>query len=135
MDPITLILSTVGTIVNKIFPDKTESEKQRFILELQKQLSETDILKSQLEINKAEAANPNRKWVSWRELIGYICAFSFGWTYLLQPVITYCVVIAGYPAPNLPALDMTQLMLLLGTMLGVGGLKSYEAVKSITKTK
>lgn len=119
--------------MNKIWGNKDDELKRQFILEMQKELSVSDILKKQLDINIAEASNPNRKYPTWRELIGYICAFSFGWTYLLQPMITYIVVISGHPSPNLPALDMTQLMYLLGTMLGVGSLQAYRDVKGLKK--
>ncbi len=119
--------------MNKIWGNKDDELKRQFLLELQTQLNTTDLIKSQLQINQAEASNPNRKYITWRELIGYICAFSFGWTYLLQPMITYVVVVLGFTAPSLPALDMSQLMMLLGTMLGVGGLKTFERVKGVTQ--
>lgn len=119
--------------MNKLWGNKDDELKRQFIIEMQQQLASSDILKKQLDINIAEANNPNRKWITWRELIGYICALSFGWTYLLQPVVTYLVVVSGHPAPMLPALDMTQLMMLLGTMLGVGSLKTYEKVKGVSK--
>lgn len=133
MDPISLIGGLVTTLLGKFFPDKDTQLKQQFVLELQTRLGELDIAKGQLEINKAEASAPNRSWITWRELIGYCCAFSVMWTYCLQPFMTYFVVLYSGQAPNLPELDMSQLMMLLFTMLGMGGMSMYEKVKGVKK--
>jgi hypothetical protein len=133
VDVVTTIGGLVNTLLSKFFPDKDAQQKQAFILELQARLGELDLAKGQIDINKAEAENPNRTWITWRELLGYMCVAAFGWSYLLQPVLTFLIVTAGYPRPDLPALDMAQLTMLLLTMLGYTGLRTIEKVKGVTK--
>ena len=81
----------------------------------------------QLEVNKAEAGNPNRAWPSWREAVGYICAAAFGWAFVLQPVMVFVLTAAGKPI-DLPDLDLAQIMPVLLGMLGLSVSRSYEKV-------
>lgn len=138
MDPITSIISLVTAAVSRIWPDKTEAGKiqaeliqQQLSAELQIDLANLDLNKQQIQVDKEEANNPNRKWISWREMIGYACAFAVIWTYLLQPVLLFLLLTFNHPITNLPQLDMGQLMFLLCSMLGIGGMKSFEKVKGV----
>jgi hypothetical protein len=133
MDPVSLVIGLASNILNKLWGNKDDELKRQFILELQDKLNDTDLAKGQLEVNKQEAANPNRTWMTWRELAGYVCVAAMTWAYVLQPMLTYVVVISGYPAPQLPELDTTSLMMILGTMLGMGSMKSFEKVKGVKK--
>lgn len=133
MDPITQIIGLATTILNKIWGNKDDELKRKFILELQEKVGELNLAQKQIDVNQAEASNPNRKWVTWRELLGYFCVAAFGWVYLIQPVLIFIIVTAGYSAPILPELDVAQLMMLLLTMLGSVGFRTYEKVKGVTK--
>lgn len=135
LDPLTGIAELANSIVSRIWPDKTEVQKQQFALELQKLLSQSSLLTKQMDVNAAEAANPNRTWITWRESVGYICATAFGWFYVVQPVLTYFYVITGHPVPILPTFDMASLMSLLAGMLGIAGLKTYEKVQATADNK
>lgn len=133
MNPLELILGTVGTIINKIWPDKTEVEKQKFLLELQEQLNQTELAKGQLEVNREEAKNGNL-WVSgWRPAVGWVCASAFAWSFLGQPLVSYFVALSGHPIPAFPALDTGSMLTVLMGMLGLGGFRTYEKVKGLTK--
>jgi hypothetical protein len=39
----------------------------------------------------------------------------------------------GYPVPALPEFDMASLMTVLGGLLGLGGLRTFEKYKGVTK--
>lgn len=133
MEPITAIIGLATTIMNKVWGNKDDELKQQFILELQTRLGELDIAKKQIDVNIAEASNPNRKWMTWRELLGYVCVAAFTWVYVLQPIFIFFLVVFGAPKPVLPELDVAQLMMLLMTMLGAYGFQSYEKVKGARK--
>jgi hypothetical protein len=133
VDIVSIIGGLVNNLLSKFFPDKTEQAKQAFILELQAQLGELELTKSQLAINQAEASNPNRTWATWRELAGYVCVCAITWAYVLQPLLLFLFAAAGHPIKesDLPKIELDQLILILGTMLGVGGLKTIEKVKGV----
>lgn len=125
------IISIIGTIFDRVLPDKNREDKQKFLQEIQHELNQTELAKSQLEVNKEEASNPNRKWLSWRELTGYICALAVGWQYLVYPFLDWFVRLYGLtPVPPVQ-LDMAQLSFLLCGMLGLSVSKSYEKSKGL----
>jgi hypothetical protein len=59
---------------------------------------------------------------------------------LLLPIILYLKILiifgasfAGATLPELPEFDMGTLLTVLGGMLGIGGLRTYEKQKGLTK--
>lgn len=124
------IVGLVTTIIGRIWPDKSESQKLQFAKELQQALIESDLAKGQMEINKAEAANDNLFVSGWRPWIGWVCGLAFAWQYVVCPVLTFLIVAAGYPAPIMPELGIEAMMPVLLGMLGLGGLRTYEKLKN-----
>ena len=88
---------------------------------------------AQMAINKEEAASGSLFKGGWRPCIGWICGIAFGYHFVLQPVIIFIVVLIGMDIPELPSFDMGTLLTVLGGMLGIGGLRTYEKQKGLTK--
>ena len=65
--------------------------------------------------------------------IGWLCAIAFGYHFVFQPVIIFVVALVGIEIPELPEFDMGTLLTVLGGMLGIGGLRTYEKQKGLTK--
>lgn len=117
------ILSLLGTVLpkvlNRLLPgeDETIAAKRLEIqAALQQELAQVNL--AQLQINMAEAAAPGRTWMTWREILGYICAVAVGYHFVIQQVLAFFCNLFGHPA-ILPSLDMTGLMTILSAMLGV----------------
>jgi hypothetical protein len=55
------------------------------------------------------------------------------WHFVLAPITIFGFSYAGVEAPELPAFDMDSLMTVLLGMLGLGGLRTVEKVKGLTK--
>ena len=53
--------------------------------------------------------------------------------FVLNPIILFGAGWANVEIPELPAFDMDSLMTVLLGMLGLGGLRSYEKSKGLTK--
>jgi len=133
MDPVSAIIGLVSTVLNKVWGNKDDQLKRQFILELQEKLGELDLAKAQVAVN-AEEAKHESLWVSGaRPFIMWVCGCSFAWQFLVQPIVTYVVVITGYPAPVLPVFDFYALNTILMGLLGLGALRSYEKVKGVNK--
>ena len=90
-------------------------------------------LLAQLEINKAEAASGSLFKGGWRPAVGWVCALAFAYHYLLQPLLVFILTASGVDLPELPSFDMSTLLTVLGGLLGIGGLRSYEKTKGLTK--
>ena len=67
------------------------------------------------------------------KVIGWVCGVAFAYHFVLQPIILFAVTAYGLEIPALPEFDMTSLMTVLGGMLGIGGLRTYEKQKGLTK--
>lgn len=94
---------------------------------------------AQLAVNAEEAKSTNLFVSGWRPSIGWICALSFAITFVLMPIIqsiaVYYTAFSGeyIDLSGLPVLDMSTIMPVLLGMLGLGGLRSYEKTKGVTR--
>lgn len=136
LDPITAGINAVATIIDKIFPDKTEAEKAKlrmFELQQQGQLEELKLtfqgIFEQLKINANEALHQSIFVAGWRPFVGWICGVALGYNYIAMPLIVWTVKCFYPEAPAMPELDLTELLVLLGGMLGIAGLRSREVVQ------
>ena len=92
-----------------------------------------ELAKGQLEINKAEASHRSIFVAGWRPFVGWTCGVALAWHFVLAPFIIFGSAYAGVPLPELPQFDMSSLLTVLMGMLGLGGLRSFEKVKGLTK--
>lgn len=123
-DPITAVADLAGTVINKIWPDKTEAERAQLA-------AAVAIVQGQLQVNQAEAASPSVFVAGWRPAIGWVCGGALAYTYLLYPILMWAAAI-WWPNLSPPKLGNDGMLyeLLLG-MLGLGGLRTFEKVKGV----
>lgn len=118
----------ITSILDKFFPNQTEIK--RADIELKKTAIEAEIkmfaekaglLRGQMETNTAEAANPNRKWVTWRECLGYILVVAIGYQWILLPIISLIAQFSNYPLDlnKLFTIDILDIIYLMCGMLGL----------------
>lgn len=132
IDPITAISNTVTTIIDKIFPDANQAALAKLELAKMQLKGDLDLVLSQLEINKKEAEHPSVFVSGWRPFIGWVCGCSFAYKFLLGPLIEQISVAYGYNWPTVN-IDMEAMLYILGGMLGLGGLRTYEKVKGVAR--
>lgn len=128
------VADLIETGINKIWPDKTETQKaeaKQLMAQLEGAL---ELQKAQIEVNAKEAQS-NSLWVSgWRPGIGWACAGGFAWVYVLQPAATWVSAALGHPVV-LPNVDMTSMYPVMLGMLGLGGMRSFERLKGVDTTR
>lgn len=123
LDPLTAALDVGKSIIDRIWPDKSEEEKQRLAGVLA-------LLQGQLEVNKAEAANPSVFVSGWRPFIGWVCGCACAWNWIGLPVAKIAAAYFGHQIAMAPA-DLSEMMPVLMGMLGLGALRSYEKVQGV----
>ena len=123
-DPLTAGIDLASNIVNKLWPDKSEQEKQQLAAALQ-------IVQGQLDTNKAEASSSSVFIGGWRPFIGWTCGAALAYTYVGYPVLVWaCTLWAHGVTP--PVLGNNQMLYeLLFGMLGMGALRTFEKVKGV----
>ena len=92
-----------------------------------------ELSKSQIEVNKMEAQSGHWFVASWRPFIGWVCGVALAWHFVLAPFVIFFTAMFGVTMPPLPEFDMGSLMTVLMGMLGLGGLRTFEKYKKITK--
>jgi|TARA_X000001382_G_scaffold128481_1_gene118276 hypothetical protein len=133
MSLITSLIGPVTGILDKVIEDKDQKAKLAHEIATMSDTHAQQALLAQLEINKAEAASGSLFKGGWRPAVGWICAIAFGYHFVLQPLIIFVVTIIGVDIPDLPEFDMSTLLTTLGGLLGIGGLRTYEKQKGLTK--
>ena len=133
MSIIASLIGPVSGILDKVIPDSDMKAKLAHEIATMSDTHAQQALLAQLEINKAEAASGSLFKGGWRPFVGWICGFALLYHFILCPLILFIVAISGSEIPALPEFDMGSLMTVLLGMLGIGGLRSYEKTKGLTK--
>lgn len=138
MFPWDSITGLITDVINKIWPDKTESEKAKAALQqalLDGRLKEIELqfdnALQQISVNKTEASNTSIFVAGWRPFVGWVCGSAFAWSFVFQPLFTWVILATNSKIPTLPVLDLSQMMPVLLGMLGLGAYRTVEKVKGI----
>jgi hypothetical protein len=106
-----------NTVINKVWPDKTEAEKQQLAAAVQ-------LVQGQLEINKVEAASSSVFVSGWRPFIGWVCGAACAWNWIGLPILRMYV-------PDLTPANLTEMMPVLMGLLGLGALRTVEKINGV----
>ena len=127
------LIAPVSALLNKFIPDADERAKLAHDIATMSQKHAQELAKGQLEINKEEAKHRSLFVAGWRPFLGWILAAAMGWHFVFAPMTMFICSYAGIVIPELPTFDMDSLMTVLLGMLGLGGLRTAEKIKGITK--
>ena len=122
------VVGIAGKVLDKFIQDKDLKAKLQH--EMDMQLHNANL--AQIDVNKAEAASGSIFKGGWRPFVGWVCGVAMLYHFLLQPIIVFTLSAAGITF-DLPQFDMGSLMTILMGLLGLGGLRSFEQQKGITK--
>lgn len=114
-------LATV--VIGKIWPDKSEAEKQQLA-------AAVSLVQGQIAINQVEASNPSVFVSGWRPAIGWVCGAACAWNWVGLKIALFVAAYLGHPLVLQPA-DIGEMMPVLLGMLGLGGLRTYEKVSRV----
>ena len=133
MSIIASLIGPVSGILDKFVEDKDQKAALAHEIATMSDSHAQQALLAQLEINKAEAASGSLFKGGWRPFIGWTSGVAFAYHFVLQPLLVFVLTASGVVLPDLPEFDMSTLLTVLGGMLGIGGLRSYEKTKGLTK--
>jgi|TARA_R100000988_G_C3989536_1_gene161814 hypothetical protein len=133
MSVLTSLVGPVTGLLDKFIEDKDQKAALAHEIATMGEKHSQEALLAQLEINKAEAASGSLFKGGWRPFVGWTCGIAFAYHFVLQPLLIFVFAYIGLETPDLPAFDVGTLLPVLGGMLGIGGLRSYEKTKGLTK--
>lgn len=133
LDPVSALIDVGGKVIDRIWPDPTAAAQAKLELFKLQQSGELQQIAGQLEINKVEAASADAFTSRWRPFIGWICGCALAYTYLVYPLLMWAGAL-WFPNVKPPVLGNDGMLyeLLLG-MLGLGGLRTYEKVRGVSR--
>ena len=133
MSVLTSLVGPVTGLLDKFIEDKDQKAALAHEIATMGEKHSQEALLAQLEINKAEAASGSLFKGGWRPFVGWTCGIAFAYHFVLQPLLIFIFAYIGLETPDLPQFDVGTLLPVLGGMLGIGGLRSYEKTKGLTK--
>lgn len=126
------LIGPVSSLLDKFIPDADQKAALAHEIATMAEKQAHEVALAQIEVNKMEAQG-NWFQSSWRPLVGWVCAIAFGWHFVLQPLLIFGLTYAGLEVPDLPKFDMSALLTVLGGLLGLGSLRTFEKFKGVTK--
>ena len=115
----TAILPILGTLVDRLIPDKAEAQKVMDTLATQ--TIEAD--KQQNEVNKAEISTGR---LGWRWAMGWLCVISLGHEWLFRPYME------AYGVAIPPISTEAQWVIITG-MLGLSSVRAHDLLRKTRK--
>lgn len=134
-----LIISSIIDTVGKVADNFFVSDKEMTGIEIDAFKAETERLDGQNEVNKTEAAHSSVFVAGWRPAVGWVCAASLFYQFILYPLLVWgweSIKAFGWIAENLnspPMLDNEALIVLVSGMLGLTISRTYEKTKNLKK--
>jgi len=122
------LIEPVSQILDKFIADKDLKLKLQH--ELNQELHKANM--AQIEVNKVEAQHRTIFVAGWRPFTGWICASALAYHFIIEPILIFALATQNIQL-TLPTFDMGSLLTVLMGMLGLGGLRTYEKTKGITK--
>jgi hypothetical protein len=117
------VADLVNNAINRIWPDKSDQEKQQLSAAVM-------VIQGQLEINKEEAKSPSVFVSGWRPFIGWACGVACVWNWFGLKVALFIAAYMGREINMQPA-DMSEMLPVLLGMLGLGGLRTMEKINGV----
>lgn len=119
------VADLANTVISKVWPDKSEEEKQQLAAAVM-------VVQGQLDINKTEASSSSVFVSGWRPAIGWVCGAACTWNWIGLPIAKFAMLAAGHPVNMQPA-DLGEMLPILMGMLGLGGLRTVEKVNGVAR--
>lgn len=131
-----VLIQALMPVVNRLFPDKTDLEKENIAKDMAQDSQLTQMLLAQSAVNQTEAASDNLFKSGWRPAIGWACATAIWWYFFVGPILTWMILtyvaLQHGLSLELPRFDVADLLTLTSTMLGVAWLRTKEKSEGIS---
>tara|TARA_R110000822_G_scaffold31822_2_gene91766 strand:- start:121 stop:492 length:372 start_codon:yes stop_codon:yes gene_type:complete len=119
------LIGPVTGLLDKFIQDKDQKAQLAHEIGTMAEKHGQEIALAQIALNTADAKG-NWFQSSWRPLCGHICVLGLAVNFLVSPIA------AGFGV-IVPQADMSVMMPVLMGMLGLGGLRTFEKTKGLTK--
>lgn len=134
-----LIAGLVGKVIDRVWPDPAQRATAALELERMKQAgdfkaidAELQAMQMQADVNRVEASSADPFTSRWRPFIGWVCGLALCWHYIGRPLAEWALLISGRDV-QIPAVELGDLIVILLGMLGLGGLRTTEKIRGVSR--
>lgn len=134
-------LNLVTGIIDRVFPDKEKADAMKLEVLKMQQAGELAQLNADLQLAVAQAATNTEEAKSgsvfvagWRPCVGWVCGAGFAVQYVILPLANFVACAIGHPRIDIP-MDTAALVTMLGGLLGLGGMRTYEKIQGVSRAK
>ena len=118
------LLNVVEKFVDgKASKAELESEENKHALS-----AEVKLALAQIKLNTTESKHPSIFVAGWRPFVGWVGAIGFAMLAIVFPLLQFFL-----PEAGTPDLDSNLVLTILGGMLGIGGLRTFEKLKGVNR--
>jgi hypothetical protein len=129
------LIGPVTSLLDKFIPDADERARLAHDIATMSEKHAQELARGQIEINKTEAAHKSMFVAGWRPFVGWTCGVALAWHFVGQPLAVFVITYSGVEAPPLPVFEMESLLTVLLGMLGLGGLRTFEKTRGVSREK
>lgn len=140
LDPLSALLDIGKSAIERIWPDPVKRAEEIRKLEELKQKgelatlnAEVSILLAQIKVNEESAKHPSLFVSGARPAAIWAGVFSMTWAGIIHPMLMWVWAFAGIEGQPPPLIESSALATIVGALLGVGGMRSYDKQKGTSK--
>lgn len=122
----------IAGILDKFIEDKDKKAALAHDIATMAEKHAHEVVKAQLEINKAEAQHPSLFVSGWRPAVGWVCVLGMAGNFITIPFTNMVLELLEYDVV-IPLIDMETLLPVLLGMLGLGAMRTVEKVKQVER--
>lgn len=141
---VSIVGDTVGKLIDRLWPDKIAQAAERAKAEqellklaqedkLDERAKNTQLQLAQIDVNKTEAESESWFTSNWRPFVGWVCGVSLAYAAVLEPIFRFTAQVGFNYMGDFPVLDTGLTLQILGGLLGLGVLRSYDKVKGTVR--
>ncbi len=126
------LIGPVTGLLDKFIEDKDQKNKLAHDLATLASRHAQELAKGQIEANTQQAKHPSLFVAGARPAIMWICALGLLTQFFIMPIAEWATAI-WLPDVLLPELNTGELMTLTLSLLGLGGMRSFEKTKGVAR--
>ncbi len=134
---VTALLPALGTLIDRLIPDRAAAEKAKAEMELQLVQAANAAAMAQVEVNKIEAGHSSVFVAGWRPAIGWVCAGAMALYYIPMALVgtglwAWACIQAGAIVPR-PEMGIVEIIGLVTSLLGMGTIRTTEKLNGVAR--
>ena len=126
------LVGPVAGLLDKFIEDKDQKARLAHEIGTMAERHAQELAKAQLEVNKVEAAHKSLFVSGWRPAVGWCCVLGMTGNFMVIPFTNFVLALLTIDV-SIPLIDLETMMPVLMGMLGLGGLRTFEKYKSVSK--